>query len=88
MVHVDVSKIRGKMAEHGLTITSLSNMLGIDRNTLTNYFENPGKMPYRILADMAGILCSTKDEAAAIFLAKDLRKTKEQEMCEEDTKGD
>lgn len=77
MVHVDVPKVRGKMAERGYTITSFSNALGVDRNTLSTYLKSPEKMPYSVVSDMADILCDTKDEAISIFFAPDLRKTQE-----------
>lgn len=73
---IDVPKVRGKMAERGYTITSLSDRLGINRNTLSAYLENPGKMPYSIVSNMAVVLCDTADEAASIFFANDLRLTK------------
>lgn len=79
MVTVDVPRVRGKMAEKGYSITSLSGMLKISRNTLSAYFENPEKMPYGIVSELAGILCDTPEEAKTIFFAADLRKTKEQE---------
>lgn len=56
MVSIDVHKVRGKMAENGYTITSLSACLGIDRNTLSSYLKNPRKMPYSVVADLAGAL--------------------------------
>lgn len=73
MVHVDVPKVRGKMAERGLNITSVSERLGISRNTFSSYLDTPGKMPYSVVADLAVILCDTTDEAKSIFFADDLR---------------
>lgn len=75
MVRIDVPRVRGKMAERGYTITSLSDRLGINRNTLSAYLDNPGKTPYSVISDMAVALCDTADEAASIFFASDLRKT-------------
>ena len=77
IVYVDVPKVRGKMAERGYTVTSMSDQLGINRNTLATYLEKPSKMPYKVISNMADVLCDTADEAAAIFFAPDLRKTKE-----------
>ncbi len=76
VVSVNVSKVRGKMAERGYTITSMSNHLGINRNTLATYLEKPEKMPYGVISEMADALCDTADEARTIFFAPDLRKTK------------
>lgn len=73
MVHVDVPKVRGKMAEKGYTITSLSERLGINRCTLSSYFDTPGKMPYTVVSDMASILCDSVEDAASIFFASDFR---------------
>lgn len=75
IVCVDIPKVHGKMAERGYTITSMSDRLGINRNTLSTYLEKPSKMPYNVLSDMADALCDTADEAAAIFFAPGLHKT-------------
>lgn len=77
IVCVDVPKVRGKMAERGYTVTSMSGRLGIDRNTLAAYLKRPDKMPYKVISDMADVLCDTTDEAASIFFAPDLRRTKD-----------
>lgn len=77
IVCVDIPKVRGKMAERGYNLTSMSDRLGINRNTLTAYLEKPSKMPYKIISNMADALCDTADEAAAIFFAPDLRNTKD-----------
>lgn len=76
MVHINIPKVRGKMGERGLTITALANQLGIDRNTLSHYLNEPGKTPYNVVSGMAAILCETSEEAAAIFFDPDLRITK------------
>lgn len=76
MLHIDVPKVRGKMAEHGYNITSMAQLLGISRNTLTSYLSAPEKFPYSVVSDMANILCDTNEEAAEIFFAPDLRFTK------------
>ena len=74
---VNVPKVRGKMAEHGYTLTSLSAELGINRNTLAAYLEAPGRIPYDVMARMATLLCNSNTaEASAIFFAQDLRETK------------
>lgn len=75
MTHIDVPKVRGKMAERGYTITSLSKTLNISRNTLAVYLDNPEKMPYNVVSSMAAALCDTPDEASSIFFAPDLRIT-------------
>lgn len=75
MVHIDVPKVLGKMAERGFTRTSLAERLGINRNTLSSYLETPEKTPYSVVSDMASILCDTTEEANSIFFAHDLRQT-------------
>lgn len=75
MVSIDVAKVKGKMGERGYTITSLSKRLGINRNTLSAYFDNPQKTPYHVLSSMAELLCDNAEEAKSIFFASNLRKT-------------
>ena len=75
MVHIDVPKVRGKMAERGFTITSLAEKLGVNRNTLSTYLETPEKTPYAVVSGMANALCDNADEANAIFFAATLRET-------------
>lgn len=75
MARVDVPKVRGKMAEKGFTIGSLSEKLEVDRNTLSSYLKSPEKMPYAIVSRMADLLCDTPEEAKSIFFATDLRST-------------
>ena len=79
MVHVDVPKVKGKMAEKGYTITSLSEALGISRGTLSTYLEVPSKFPYSVVSRLAEMLCDNADEATHIFFATDLRETKVKE---------
>lgn len=75
MVHVDVAKVRGKMAEKGFNITTLSDQLSVSRGTLAAYLDTPGKMPYNVVSKLASILCENAEEASAIFFADDFRKT-------------
>lgn len=76
MVQVNVQKIKGKMAEKGFTMTALAKELGINRNTLAAYFENPEKTPYAVMSRMADVLCDTTAEASSIFFEPNLRETK------------
>lgn len=66
-MYVNVSKVRGKMAEHGYTITSFAKKLGISRNTLSIYLREPEKIPYNVVSAMANILCDSAEEAGSIF---------------------
>lgn len=76
MYNVDVPKVRGKMAEKGYTISSLATEMGINRNTLAGYLDNPSNIPYGKLAIMADILCDDSTESTNIFFAPNLRNTK------------
>lgn len=75
MVKVDVPKLRGKMAEKGHTITSISELINVNRNTFSGYLDQPEKMPYSVIAELAYILCDSYDEACKIFFANDFRIT-------------
>ena len=70
---VNVQKLRGKIAENGYNITTLSEKLGLSRNTFATYLVNPCKMPLGIATELVDILCDDKTEAATIFFADDLR---------------
>ena len=69
---INVAKIKGKMAEKGYTNTRLSEVVGVSRNTLANYFSNPNNMPYEMVGKLASILCDSDEEAAGIFFAQKL----------------
>lgn len=70
MFHVDIPKVKGKMAERGFTITSLAKVLKISRNTLSSYLDDPSKMPYEFVSKMADLLCDNAEEATSIFCGK------------------
>lgn len=70
---INVAKLKGKMAEKGYTITSMSSALKIDRNTLSTYLKAPGKMPYSVVSRMTEILCCSEEEAKNIFFTSYLR---------------
>lgn len=73
MVHINVNRVYGKMAEKRYTNTSLSKFLGINRNTLASYFKEPQRMPYDVMAKMASVLCDSPSEAVEIFFDHNLR---------------
>lgn len=82
MFCVDVPRVRGKMAEKGYTLTSLSKAIKVSRNTLRTYFDEPGKMPYKVVAALASLLCDTPEEAGYIFFGVNLRKRKNPDPAE------
>lgn len=73
MIRVDVPMLRGKMAEKGFTITSISDEIRVNRNTFSGYLEQPEKMPYSVIAALAELLCDSYEEACKIFFAQDFR---------------
>ena len=73
MVSVNVPRVRGKMAEKGYNLTSMADALHITRDTMRNYLNNPAKMPYGVVVNMAEMLCDDAAEATTIFFAEDLR---------------
>lgn len=75
MVTVNVPRVRGKMAEKGYNCTSISKELKISRNTLITYLNEPERMPYRIVAGLAELLCDDTAEAREIFFDENLRGT-------------
>lgn len=74
MFCVDVPRVRGKMAEKGYTLTSVSQKLNVNRNTLAAYFKTPEKMPYGVVSGLADILCDSPEESRDIFFRANLRK--------------
>lgn len=72
MFQASASKIRGKMAENGYTITSLAQKMHISRSTMSKYLSFPGKMPVEKFMEMANILFNEIGELTDIFLPKNL----------------
>lgn len=72
---IDIPKVRGKMAEKGYGIESLATELKVTRTTMASYLKTPEKVPYRVIAKMATILCDSDEEARNIFFAPCLRDT-------------
>lgn len=81
MAGINIPKVRGKMGEKRMSLTSLANQLGVTRTTLNHYMEEPGKMPYGVVAKMANILCDTMEDATAFFSTIDFRDTKVERKC-------
>lgn len=71
MYCVNVPRVKGKMAEKGYNLTSMSEELGVARNTFTGYLHNPGTIPYRVLARMAHLLCDNQHEAMDLFFCEE-----------------
>ena len=73
-MEMNIPKLRGKMAEKGFNITTLSREIGVNRNTLSEYFDHPDRVPYKVIVKLSKLLCDNKDEVVAIFFANNLRK--------------
>ncbi len=69
---IDIASLRGCQAKKGLSNIEFAKKLGIHRNTLTFYYENPMKMPYGIIDKMIAVLGLTGKEATEIFFNKKL----------------
>ena len=68
MFFINIPKLRGAMAEKGYNKTTLAAALGIGRDTLTKYMEDPRRMPYGVMQDMAHLLFPGKPMAANVFM--------------------
>ncbi len=67
MFHVDVDKLLGKIKERRFTIKSLSDAIGISRNTLSEYIKNPEKLPYDVINKIVSVLHLDCEESMSIF---------------------
>ena len=72
MFHVDVDKLLGKIKERRFTISSLSEKIGVNRNTLSSYIKNPESFPYEIINRIVIALNLNAEEANTIFFALQL----------------
>lgn len=72
MYQFNVPKVKGKMVEKGYNLTSFSSAIGVNRNTLASYFENPATIPYGKLSLMASILCDDTKECMSLFFTEAL----------------
>ncbi len=65
---VNVNKLRGVLAERGLSVVSISHKIGIDKATFYRKLNGKGEMFTIREADLiVKELALTKDEAIAIF---------------------
>ena len=69
MFHVDVDKLLGKITERRFTLSSLSDQIGVSRNTLSSYIKNPEKIPYDTINKIVAVLNLNQEESVAIFFA-------------------
>lgn len=74
-MHVDVSKLRGKMAEKGMNQEAVAKAIGIDTSTFGRKMKCSG-LAFTIgqIHRMVDVLEITPDEASKIFLAQNSQK--------------
>ena len=72
MYVINVSEWKGKIASRDMSKMAYAKKLGISRNTLQAYFEDPSKVPYKIITKSIEGLGLSDDEARAVFFNKQL----------------
>ena len=71
MIPINTNKLKGKIAENGLTITELAEIMGIDKSTLYRKISNNGEtMLVKDAQAIAKALSLTKDDAVSIFFSE------------------
>ena len=66
---IDYAKLKGLMAERGLEVTKLANLLGISRQAASNKVNGKSPISLTDARTIAEALSMTKEERDAIFLA-------------------
>ena len=67
---MNVNKLKGKIAEKGLSVEKLAQQIGVDRSSLYRKLNNAEKITIGEASRMKDVLEMTPEEAALIFLAK------------------
>lgn len=71
-MHVNVSKLRGKIAENGLTQAKIAAMISVNRSTFSRKMRSSAlKFSVGEMLRIAEILHLSPDEASQIFLEED-----------------
>ena len=71
MLNVNINKLKGKIVENGMTVTTLAEKMGVDRATLYRKLSNNGET--MLVKDANAIVSAlelTSDEALAIFFSQ------------------
>lgn len=71
---IDVAAIRGIMGEKGINNSMLAEQIGINRNTLRIYFQDPKRMPYNTIIKIVSTLEIPEDRIGHIFFKEKLTK--------------
>lgn len=68
---VNSRKLIGKIYEKGFTRTSFAKEIGITRQTLRNYLNQPKFIPYSVIVSIINTLDLTENELFEILFAKE-----------------
>lgn len=70
MTNVNINKLKGKIVEKGMTVSTLADAIGIDKGTLYRKMRNNGEsMLLREANAIIEALCLSADEAVSIFFS-------------------
>lgn len=71
MMNVNVNKLKGKIVENGMTVSSLAEKIGVDRATLYRKLSNNGEtMLVKDANAIVSVLHLTAEDALAIFFSQ------------------
>ena len=65
---VNTNKLRGKMAENGITIGRLAELIGVTSNTVSAWLKS-GNIKSKHMADIAAVLNLSPEDTIAIFFS-------------------
>ena len=70
-MNVNVNKLKGKIVENGMTVSSLAEKIGVDRATLYRKLSNDGEtMLVKDANAIVSVLHLTAEDALAIFFSQ------------------
>jgi len=68
---VNINKLKGKIVENGMTVTTLAEKIGVDRATLYRKLSNNGEtMLIKDANSIVAALNLSADDALAIFFSQ------------------
>lgn len=67
---MNVNKLKGKIAEKGLSVEKLAQQIGVDRSSLYRKLNNAEKITIGEASRIKDVLEMTTEEATLIFLAE------------------
>ena len=70
-MNVNVNKLKGKIVENGMTVSSLAEKIGVDRATLYRKLSNDGEtMLVKDANAIVSVLHLTAEDALEIFFSQ------------------